>query len=381
MHSACTVTIYLLVIFILAFGSGQNLSLLNVKLIYYISAIAFFLSAVVYVSNVEIRRKLWFLNAYVVMLSISFIYSILFSNSERLFSDIPSLLIPCWLPIFILALSPRKSFERFSITIETLVFVLLVFNIFSYALLNNGLDIYSWSYMQLISAEVVDYPQYFYINSFIFYLYLFWASNFGSGLFKALKQLILLVMSVISGQRGLPLVMLLLILIYRLFRRKYAQLIFGVIVFGIIIMAYVELNSLYLDRSISDSDLIRYETFNEVVESISLSSIFFGHGLGVGIEIRPVHFENFWLEIFHKQGIWGIIAQFLLLTPLFQYLRLSQYVRNPQLCAWSMALIGMLILSLSNPYYGNYYGYVFYLVFTSAYLCTAHGNINRSSII
>lgn len=55
-----------------------------------------------------------------------------------------------------------------------------------------------------------------------------------------------------------------------------------------------------------DGDEIRIKTFQEVWDRITIISFFIGHGLGVGVPIRPDHMESSYLEIFHKQGLLGL---------------------------------------------------------------------------
>lgn len=109
------------------------------------------------------------------------------------------------------------------------------------------------------------------------------------------------------------------------------------------------------------SDEGRLAQIKEVKESVSWSSWVVGHGFGQGIPSRPVHMEIAYLEVFHKQGIFGLmfwggiavmiflafhksdqsgIAHAFLFSSLFIFIEsaTNQYFNNP---------IGMSVLLLS----------------------------------
>jgi hypothetical protein len=67
-----------------------------------------------------------------------------------------------------------------------------------------------------------------------------------------------------------------------------------------------------------EGDLLRLLSIEQVVNKITPMSLLIGHGLGVGIESRPIHMEISYLEIFHKQGILGLSFYVLLLSKIFK---------------------------------------------------------------
>jgi hypothetical protein len=48
--------------------------------------------------------------------------------------------------------------------------------------------------------------------------------------------------------------------------------------------------------------------FEEVAREVSLTSLFLGHGFGQGVPSKPIHMEMSFLEIFHKQGLPGLVV-------------------------------------------------------------------------
>ena len=99
-----------------------------------------------------------------------------------------------------------------------------------------------------------------------------------------------------------------------------------------------------------------------------------GNGLGVGVKERPVHMENSYLEIFHKQGILGMLwwgsmclflitryrkarhtnykyAQPLLLSACFVAFEslTNPFINNPiGIFVWLIALVGLDVLSKAD---------------------------------
>jgi hypothetical protein len=60
----------------------------------------------------------------------------------------------------------------------------------------------------------------------------------------------------------------------------------------------------------------RFVQVREVADAISPQSLLLGHGFGHGTASRPVHMEITYLEIFHKQGLLGLLMCFWLLFTL-----------------------------------------------------------------
>lgn len=122
------------------------------------------------------------------------------------------------------------------------------------------------------------------------------------------------------------------------------------------------------DREYSDQG--RWQQIKEVTSSITPLSLFIGHGFGQGVPSRPVHMEISYLEIFHKQGIIGLIGWGYLLWMLYVRWRIktgslkdafffsslliffqsltNQYINNPIGLSW--LLISLVCLDQLNSY-------------------------------
>jgi len=67
----------------------------------------------------------------------------------------------------------------------------------------------------------------------------------------------------------------------------------------------------------------RFVQIDEVVQRIGPSSIVLGHGFGIGTPLKPVHMEISYLEIFHKQGLTGLMMWGILFAALWIQFRRS----------------------------------------------------------
>jgi len=103
------------------------------------------------------------------------------------------------------------------------------------------------------------------------------------------------------------------------------------------------------DRNYSDNG--RVTQAKEVWQELSISSCLLGHGFGEGTSSRPVHMEISYLEIFHKQGLtglifWGSLAG----TILVQY---RKAIASPAANAFFFSALFIFVESLTNQYINN----------------------------
>ncbi len=103
------------------------------------------------------------------------------------------------------------------------------------------------------------------------------------------------------------------------------------------------------DRNYSDAG--RFRQVREVIEQITLPSFFIGHGFGHGIPSRPIHMEIAYLEIFHKQGIFGLAFWALLLGMIYQKYRRADVSDARDF--FFFAALFVYFQSLTNQYLNN----------------------------
>lgn len=114
------------------------------------------------------------------------------------------------------------------------------------------------------------------------------------------------------------------------------------------------------NREFSDNE--RRKQLNQVLEHTTMTSTFIGHGFGVGVPVRPVHMEISYLEIFHKQGLLGLLfwgAIFFVLTKRFLASKPDQ---SPFSNAFYFGSLFIFFQSATNQYFNNPIGMSFILV-------------------
>ena len=118
-----------------------------------------------------------------------------------------------------------------------------------------------------------------------------------------------------------------------------------------IIYFYDELFNMREDAA--SGDMIRILTTQQVFEDVNIFSFVLGHGFGYGVAIRPIHMENSFLEIFHKQGVIGLVFWLILLYYTCIYYK-NTINKNKILSATFLSSAIMIyIQSLFNPYITN----------------------------
>ncbi len=103
------------------------------------------------------------------------------------------------------------------------------------------------------------------------------------------------------------------------------------------------------DREYSNNQ--RLIQLSEVADRITFSSFLIGHGFGNGVPSKPVHMEIAYLEIFHKQGIFGLFLWSLLAWQIFiSFLRVRT---SPTAQAYFFSSIFVFVESFTNQYINN----------------------------
>jgi hypothetical protein len=103
------------------------------------------------------------------------------------------------------------------------------------------------------------------------------------------------------------------------------------------------------DRTHSDNERIRQ--INDVADRVTPVSAIIGHGLGQGIPTRPIHMEISYLEIFHKQGILGLVCWLLIFLV---GVRKALAVRDdPASLPYFLSFVFVFAISLFNQFINN----------------------------
>ncbi len=178
---------------------------------------------------------------------------------------------------------------------------------------------------------------------------------------KGLAILIIMVAMILTGTRGF---ILMFGFLYALFYgiplllklNVKILLLAAVLIFGSI---YFFGNFELGDKELSDS--IRIQQLIQVAERISPISFFIGHGFGIGVPVREVHMEIGYLEVFHKQGVFGLS-----LWALFFIILYNAYIKDKNFPgirrAFFLGSLFVILLSLTNPFFNNPIGISLFLI-------------------
>ncbi len=135
-------------------------------------------------------------------------------------------------------------------------------------------------------------------------------------------------------------------------KEKILKWIWGFILFVLMIVGGAVFIETVGDRS--DSDTVRYVQIDQVYDNVNLISVFIGHGFGIGVPDRPIHMENSFLEIYHKQGLLGIAFWVALLGyTFFLYFKIKDIDYKKIALPFLLSVVFVFFQSLTNPFVNN----------------------------
>ncbi len=182
-----------------------------------------------------------------------------------------------------------------------------------------------------------------------FFFYLFTNSKY-----KFISLLFLYICIILTLTRGFIIFTTALLLFFLLFIYKNKLLKFFIIISGLImtVIAIPILFDALGDKS--DSDSMRYVQIEQVISSVNPISLIFGHGFGIGIEIRPIHMELSFLEIFHKQGLIGIVFWICVFSHIFfMFFNIKDRKVKNQGYPFVLSVVFVILQSTTNPFMNN----------------------------
>lgn len=144
---------------------------------------------------------------------------------------------------------------------------------------------------------------------------------------------------------------------YIMSRRFSLGAIISLLVLAVIIYSFVNFLGVFeVSEDRIDGDATRILTIEQVINDVNPFSFMFGHGLGHGVPVRPVHMEMSFLEIFHKQGLLGLLFWALLLVRVFKYRNHTCQEFEKYTRFFVIAFLLVYVQSLFNPYITNAIG-------------------------
>ncbi|WP_313672146.1 hypothetical protein [Sphingobacterium multivorum] len=347
---------YLVIIEIVIGGSGRliEFGLLSLKMLLYIGAIfiSFFS-----LKKIQLNEVFHLQIIFLLLLCLGFAISA-FNDAkvELILEDIKPLTFMFMASYFAINIKSKNNIRTVSFLIKYssllmgIVYILIVIG------LHLGVINFSVFYQQQSENSEIFFrgDKFFFYKGFLYlgvgFIFFVTSKSFKDQIFA----FILFTALCLTLTRGFILAASLVYLYYIFFVNKGYFLKFLALILSFISLTY--LLPILLDTlgNKSDSDLVRFLTFDEVIEDINFFSAIFGHGFGIGVESRPIHMEISFLEIFHKQGIIGLIFWFGLLTYLIvKFKAIKLYDLKIIGLPYLLSVFFVYIQSFTNPFVNN----------------------------
>lgn len=354
---------YLLMMEVFLMGSGQDLHVtgfLTLRMVNFI--IAMFIGLRFLILSGEFPKTILLL---VVAFTLPLVLSVMVahivgSDMGLVFDDIKPILYFYMIFFYYYVSSSEKIIQRaFDIlllagkimTVFYLIYVLLtdVFNIIPYAVAYQTLDSMNSFMFRGIGSAV-------YYKGFVF------LPIAAVGFFREKKYVWLLLSTLaiyFSFTRGLYLLLVFGVLFFYL-RTRHIDIvrIVALVLVGLLFYVAAEQFGIFsFEQSFMDnreeSDYTRVAIMHQVYEAITWWSAIIGHGFGFGIEERSSYMEISYLDIFHKQGIFGLTVWILLLVSVISFGRSVSQKYKETADFWVTAVLMVYLQSFFNPYINN----------------------------
>ena len=354
---------YLLMMEVFLMGSGQDIHVtgfLTLRMVNFI--VAMFISLRFLILSGEFPKGiLMIVIAFTLPLVLSLLTAnIVDSDMSLVFDDIKPILYFYMIFFYYYVSSSEKIIQRaFDIlllaakimTVLYLIYVLLtdVFHIIPYAVAYQTLDAMNSFMFRGIGSAV-------YYKGFVF------LPIAAVGFFREKKYVWLILTSLaiyFSFTRGLYLLLLCGILCFY-FRTRHidiVKIVFLVLVGLLFYVAAEQFGIFSFEQSFMDnreeSDYTRVAIINQVYDAITWWSAIIGHGFGYGIAERSSYMEISYLDIFHKQGVFGLAVWLMLLASVVYLGKSASKKYKETADFWVTAVLMVYLQSFFNPYINN----------------------------
>ncbi|QEC68023.1 hypothetical protein FRZ67_12180 [Panacibacter ginsenosidivorans] len=187
---------------------------------------------------------------------------------------------------------------------------------------------------------------------------IYFVSLINNKLTKRFLQLIIFIALILTFTRGFIAALFATAIIFNFF---FKNIVCSILILVIGVLGFVFLSSAFEQVSFNrdESDQVRYLQIDQVIQSTTPVSFIVGHGLGEGVKVRENHMEINYLEVFHKQGIIGLLFWFFLLGYIvFIYWQIKRTNIANEIYArpFLLATIFVYIESFTNPFLTNSIG-------------------------
>ena len=335
---------------------------LSLRMIFF--GIGLLISFIYFLYNKTLPRDVSLLvMIFTILIIISSIYGVL-NNApmDLLLEDIKAVMFFYIIIFFSFYIHSRKDIENSILIIKAgSVFLALIYFLFIVLLLTGTIDFQSfWEKQSEIGEVLFRGETLFFYKGFLYLCigYLFFISSHkASDRFFSVMIFIAIVLTLTRGF----LLFIIIITLINFFAGK-RSIWFKYFVAGLLFLVFLIGIPIFLEAlgEKSESDLIRIMQLDQVFQGINIFSLFFGHGFGVGIPVRPIHMEISYLEIFQKQGLFGLLLWIsLAFYPIWLFLKIRNKEIKNLTFPFILGVIFIFLQSGTNPYLNNSIGLSF----------------------
>ncbi|MBD3842624.1 MAG: hypothetical protein IE909_12210 [Campylobacterales bacterium] len=361
-------------------GSGQILSVNNISLRMFIFGLALFYT-IFYILLFAKINFVFFSVVFIVAFYLSFFFLLGIVNGGELsfiWEDVKPLMYFFLVYFIYINVDTVEKIEKIKVIyIYVSLFMAVTYIGLLVSIKFIGLDFdLIYIFLSGLSDDFIfrgaaENPQFFY-KGFLYLcigliLIIFYKTKL---LFKVIFFSLVLYAIYATGTRGFILSLFAVLLVYLLFFSKTnnLKLTYYAVTVVMLILAFIFMDSIIETFYKEGSDDKRILQILQVYNLTSLSSFFWGHGFGIGVPVSPVHMEIAFLEIFHKNGLLGLLVWFVL----FLYFVVAYFTFNSNqrkiFIPFLLCVVFVYIQSFTNPFLNNPIGISFLMVsFVVAY--------------
>lgn len=326
-------------------GGGRLVAWGGVSLRMILFSFALFIVGIQILRKQRISKEYWVLSfAFLIVLLIGLLRGLM-SGADRAFwwEDVKPLLYFFILPFFGYAIQGRVTIEsvahiikRSGILLSGIFIVLLI-------LIHTGVIPFLDFYHTVLRTQEFFFrgELTFFYKAFIYICIAFLFVHFSEDKYKYSLLILLAIGILLSFTRGFLFAIALTYASYYFLKSSFVRVtIFVFISLSVVLIGQLAISqgsqaidqltnrqeysqgeknnpnpNLLGNRAYADEG--RFQQIKEVAQQADFSTLLIGHGFGIGIPARPVHMEISYLEIFHKQGLIGLLFWGYLLWALF----------------------------------------------------------------
>ena len=340
-------------------GGGRFLALgmISVRMIIYSMAILFSCLFIFTKKQIDLR-VFYCIAAFMTLSSIAVIMGFINEASiADIFEDIKPLSFFMVLPFFSLCVTTELEVKNIVKLIKICSLILAIGYILLIVFIALGLVNFASFYAWVSPFGEVFFRSgpFFFYKGFIYICIGFFFFIAEKGFWNKMALLILFVALLLTLTRGFILMTLVVSILYFIFIYKNKAISLTLLLMLVVICLCAL--PFYIDTigDKADSDKDRYLQIEQVIDRTNILNFTTGDGFGIGVDIRPVHMEISYMEIFSKQGILGLIFWFSILGYIIlKYISLYKYVRiMVTLTPFLLGTLFVYLQSATNPYMNN----------------------------